>query len=605
MEPKFEGTIFFGEQPISFVFDEEMKPFVRCLDIGKIISSRNIGNGSTQNKNFASGKRQKKFYDLPTAERLLAKGEEEVRRNLSKFLTETFSGNGERKFLLSPKGRRVEFTFVGESVSVSIDNQEDTSPSEAEKKHPELKNFIRGFLQLPQEDEEEIRFETPGFVYVMKDISQKVGEMYKVGKTNNISRRLREYSCGTSEKRTYERVYETGNEDLFERCMHYILSSKRQGKTEMFEVPLPIIEIVGDVVRCIDELKLLVEKTNGDFVERKFARDCEKILMGREAFRKQKEKDEKHKRKMDAKVEKLKILKEFVEKTGELPTKKTNLSLATFVSSVRSDYANRRVKPMDKEIVSLAESIPGWIWEHQESIFELLFLDLQKWLKENKCQLTAEKNVRLYERLNTWKKSYRNSNGDREEEYERLQKLFESFALEFMYNPQEKEFLDKVDELRDYIKENSGQLPAATSRGIGSWLTEQRKQYRKTGFKRNPERKEILDSVHPEWSMNRFEIDWENNIKRNKEFFDLHGHCCPKNLDAFLTNQRSELRKKKEGKKNNLSDEREAQLDENLPGWRVTVPGANWYAKCPLCAERFELKRKATKAAKEDILKIL
>ncbi|AEA06886.1 conserved hypothetical protein [Lausannevirus] len=603
MEPKFEGTIFFDEQPISFVLDDKMTPFVRCLDIGKIVASRNIGNGSTENKTFVCGKRQRKFYDLSTVERLLRKGEEEVRRNLSKFLKDTFFGNGERKFLFSPKGRKLEFTFVGDSGSVSVDNQRSVSVPEAEKKHPELKNFIRGFLKLPQEDEETHSFETPGFVYVMRDISQKAGEMYKIGKTNNISRRLREHSCGTSEKRTYERVYETGNEDLFERCMHYILSSKRQGKTEMFEVPLPVIEIVGDVVRCIDEMKLLVEKTldEQEFVERKFARDCEKILMGREAFRKQKEKDEKHKRKVENRMEKLKALKEFVEETGEFPTKKTDLTLTNFMAVIRSEYSNRRIKPMDKEIISLTESIPGWIWEHQESIFELLVLDLQKWLKEHKCHLTAEKNVRLYERLNTWKKAYRNSGGDKEEEYERLQKLFESFGLEFMYNPQEKEFLDKVDELREYIKENSGQLPGSTAKGIGCWLTEQRKQYKKTGFKRNPERKKILDSVHPEWNMNRFEVEWENNIKRNKEFFDLHGHCSPKNLDAFLTNQRSELRKKKEGRKNNLTDEREAQLDENFPGWKVTVPGANWYAKCPLCAERFELKKKETKAAKRDL----
>ncbi|ALX27649.1 hypothetical protein GMAR_ORF275 [Golden Marseillevirus] len=557
-----------------------------------------------QKSHSSAEKPQRKFYDIPTARRILEREDDERRQEVSNFLENTFYGKGERKFLTSPKGRRVEFYFVGDVASISVDNQRPVSREEVERKHPELTAHVRKFMGVPLDDVQESKEEISGFVYVMKDISQNSGEMYKIGKTNNINRRLREYSCGTSEKRTYERVFETPNQDLFERCMHYVLSPKRQGKTEMFEAPLPMIELVADVVRCLDEMKTLVEREccGDEFVERKFARDCEKILMGREAFRKQKEKDEKHRVKLDQKLERIRLLKDFVEENGDFPTRSTDLSLTNFMAVLRAEYSNRRIKPMDKEVINLVESIPGWIWEQQESAFELLLLDLNQWLKNNKGKnLTAELNVRLYERLNTWKKAYRNSNGDKEEEYERLQRLFESYGKEFVYNAQERDFLERVDELREYIRENNGNLPNVTTKGIGCWLTEQRKQYKKTGFKRNPERKEILDSVHPEWSMNRFEIDWENNVKRNKEFYDLHGHCCPKNVDAFLTNQRSELRKKKEGRKNNLTDEREKQLDDNFPEWRVTVPGANWYAKCQHCAERFELKKKKTREAKRDL----
>lgn len=584
-----EGFVLCDDNTFNFVIGDDKKLYIRCLDVGKYLNSTNVSNGSRDHKKFVVNSRERKYFEFETMKRILMgmKTNKSQKEAFIVRMNNAFFGPQKRKFFFPRDSRKIKVTCMGESATVKVDKENKIQFEEALEKYENFRVILTTFFEclMPDnntevEDKEPASRPTNGFVYILKDISKNRG-VYKVGKATNLAQRLSTYSTGSSEKQEFERTFEAENCDLFEKCMHHMFSGMRMGRSEMFKVPIQALEIAADLVKCLDEVKRLNEKhiLSEGFDQKAYAKEFENILMAREAYRNQREHSTAHELSVKKILANIELVKKFVRENGRMPEKSTDKKLYWFVVRLRLKYSGRRVVAVDKRIVRAAETIPGWVWDLRETKFDVLCMDIDKWFGKHQCQLTVEKNKNLYERLNTWKKSYRLSSGEKEAEYDELKKIFFSHGQEFIHNPQEEEFLGKVEALKCWMDDNGGHFPSVAQKPLGTWLSEQRKRVA-GGKALSPEKLEIMNTMFPGWNENQNDKKWRDSVKKNKEYLDIHGHLISKRADAFLQNQRSQAKLETPKKARQLTIEREKILDEMFPNWRN-----------PLCEEEKEGRR--------------
>lgn len=602
MEKILEGNVLCDDYSFGWVVDPEETVFIRCNDIGNYLGIKKGGikeglfpKGCGTSTPFFIANVKRRFTDLATIEKVFYASRTRQKEGsvLVKRLKEAFFGSKERKFVIPRKGRHVEILCIGELLTIRVDKKDDISLEEAHERHPELSSMLKKFEKIfryPVIDKEEenssVSSYEKGFVYILKDIAGKEGN-FKVGKTTNLNKRLATYSSGSSQEQKFETVFETENCDLFERCMHYMFDASRQGKKEMFRAPLPALDVVGRFVKRLDEIRELNEKhlLSDSFDERAYMSEFDLLFSGSEAKRKRNEKQAQYELKVQKKLAKIRAVKSFVEEYGHLPTKTEDKSLANFLVKLRRDYANRKAMNFDKRVISEASNIPKFSWRTREAYFDTLLNDLDEWLENNKCELTVLKNKTLYERLNSWKKNYRVSLGEKDGEYELLQQLFASHGVIFMCNTREEKFVSRVEELRSFLETSNGKLPKSSS-SLGEWLRTQR-ELDPNGI--DTERKiSILDEVVPGWRENRHETKWCTNFKIHIEYVKRHGHLPPKSSHRWMTNQRScAVLLEPRGSLQPLHPEKIKLLEEAFPGWRDTKNAAihKRPKNCEACAE--------------------
>nr|WNL49560.1 helicase [Marseillevirus sp.] len=589
-----EGKVEYLGKPLTFVFErgtEEL--FFRCLDVGRIFDDRNMKRGRKTKKYFNAISGRKCFSNMEDTFHVVvkrAKNTEDAKLFVS-WVREMFFNSQMREYLIESEGREILLRITRNIGEIFIDGEESKSFEGAKKDYPGLfgtlelaekllltreKNFVGNRGEGKKE-----------FVYILKDISG-TSEMFKVGKTKDIKKRLGGYSCGSSQRPKFEKTFETENCDLFERCMHYVFSESRKGATEMFEAPLSALKLVGDIVGMLDELKALNREYASPFSEEKYTAMCSDILKSRKAVRANEERKDTHKRDKKLKEEKLRLVASFVEQHGRFPTK--GESLNEFLVSFKARYRQKAKMKFNRELVDIAESIPGWTWEiPPQDSFEKLYGELSAWLDENKVRLTRKKNVTLYDNLNSWKKAYRKYPNEREDERLKLISLFSEHDVPFDVVPQESDFLNRVEELREYMAKNKGKLPP-TRTELGDWLVEQRKHFNKKRVM-DPEKKALLDSVYPLWSLSPNGLAWEKNVLEEANYYAKHGHFTPKRIDAFLSNQRLHLKRTKTLKNPKAQERLESRiafLDKHLPGWDEVRGGKNTTKGCPVCDEEIQ-----------------
>ncbi|BAU79884.1 hypothetical protein A9K97_gp467 [Tokyovirus A1] len=591
MERFLEGFVVCDDATFNFIFDSDKALHIRCLDIGKYFGSAHLENGARDFKKFLVNSRERKYFEFESLKKILSKTSTNKDKKLAFLirLNKIFFGSCKRKFFFLHSSQKVKISVIEKHCTVKVDKEPKISLEDASDKYKTMSGLFAKFAEIlvfeTLKDEKELVETSPnGFVYILKDISKNPG-IYKVGKATNLSQRLSAYCTGSSEKQEFERTYETGNCDLFERNMHYMFSDSRLGKTEMFKVPLQALEITADFLKCLDEIRNLNKKhiLSEEFDVTAYSKEFESLLSGREAYRTLTE----HKRNRELATKKilanLELLKKFVDKKGVFPEKTTDKKLYWFCVRLRMKYANRRTVPVDKRIIRAAEIIPGWKWDLRETKFEILCIDLDKWLEKNRCELTAGKNKNLYERLNTWKKAYRLSPNEKDSEYNDIRGIFLSHGQDFLYNPRDEGFLEKVEALREWMDNNDKKFPSSRT-VLGAWLGEQRKN-----STRYPcERRKIMDSMFPGWDENQNNRKWEENVRKTREYYQLHGHLPPKRNDPFLQNQRAQAKLEDPKREKQLTIEREKILDKEFPNWRD-----------PLCEEEKTAKKRCTFCASE------
>ncbi|AIT54636.1 hypothetical protein MEL_023 [Melbournevirus] len=587
MTRPLEGFVVCDRTTFNFIFDPEKRLYIRCLEVGKHFESTHLENGAREFKKFLVNSRERKYFEFEALKKILSKSSlrKDEKNAFLIRLNKAFFGSCKRKFVFLQSSRKVKISVVEKHAIVKVDNDPKIYLGEAREKYDNFVELFDNFENILMFEEQEEVFEVPtnGFVYILRDISKNPG-IYKVGKAKNLSQRLSSYSTGSSEKQEFERTYETGNCDLFEKNMHYMFSDSRMGKTEMFKAPIEALEITADLLRCLDEVRKLNQKhiLSEEFDVKAYSREFESLLSGREAYRAQTEGKRNHELGVRKNLANLELLKKYVRENGRFPEKSTDKKLYWFVVRLRMKYANRRAVSVDKRIVRAAEVIPGWVWDLRETRFEILCMDLDKWLGKNSCELTAEKNKNLYERLNTWKKAYRLSSGEKDTEYNELRGIFLSHGQDFCYNPREEEFLERVESLKEWVANNNGEFPPIKQKPLGAWLSDQRKHYEKGGDKR---KKQILDSLFPGWNENQHDRRWNENVRKNKEYYEAHGHLPPKRADPFLQNQRAQAKLEDPKKERQLTVQREKILDEAFKNWRdpMCEEEKNARKNCGLC----------------------
>jgi len=134
----------------------------------------------------------------------------------------------------------------------------------------------------------------------------------------------------------------------------------------------------------------------------------------------------------------------------------------------------------------------------------------------------------------------------------------------------------RFEELRAFHAEK-GHFHLPKKDTLSQWARDQRTQYAKAerGAQSTltPERREALDSIGFPWRL-WTKKTWEERLSDLQAFKDEHGNCDvpirrdePQSLATWVDEQRKLYRNKQKGKKNALSDEREAKLEEMGFSW--------------------------------------
>ena len=105
---------------------------------------------------------------------------------------------------------------------------------------------------------------------------------------------------------------------------------------------------------------------------------------------------------------------------------------------------------------------------------------------------------------------------------------------------------------------------------LGSWLSQQRRLAKAGASCWTPQREEILDAEYPAWRVDEDRYDWAGAVADLVEYRRTHGRL-PRNDGSRLGRWVGKRRHELVTGARNLTAERVALLDENLPGWRDGV----------------------------------
>jgi len=154
-------------------------------------------------------------------------------------------------------------------------------------------------------------------------------------------------------------------------------------------------------------------------------------------------------------------------------------------------------------------------------------------------------------------------------------KQLESIHGTWTWDPIEGAWNEYFEELKMYVAKHGNARPTRThgvEYGITEWIVNQRESY--SSQKLSKERIDALESVHPSWSWNPLEDDWNFMFNLLKEFEEINGHTRVfathkfkgHNLGNWVHAQRSKKSERPGSRKGGVSKERAERL-ESLSTW--------------------------------------
>ena len=154
-------------------------------------------------------------------------------------------------------------------------------------------------------------------------------------------------------------------------------------------------------------------------------------------------------------------------------------------------------------------------------------------------------------------------------------KQLQSIHGTWTWDPIEGAWNEYFEELKMYVAKHGNARPSRThgvEYGITEWIINQRESY--SSQKLSKERIDALESVHPSWSWNPLEDDWNFMFNLLKEFEEINGHTRVfathkfkgHNLGNWVHAQRSKKSERPGSRKGGVSEERAERL-ESLSTW--------------------------------------
>jgi len=224
----------------------------------------------------------------------------------------------------------------------------------------------------------------------------------------------------------------------------------------------------------------------------------------------------------------LQKLKEYIEVNGDVrvPLKyidPTEFRLGGWVSNRRRSY---KKNTLDRVHIRELEAVEGWVWDPQE-------VDFQEGLQKLKEYIEVNGNVRVPARytdptgfrLGGWVTNCRGSYKKNTLDRVHIRQLE---AVEgWVWDPQEADFQEGLQKLKEYIEVHGNVRVHAkytdpTGFRLGGWVSNRRTSY-KSG-RMQPNRIRELEAVEG-WVWNREEADFQEGLKKLKEYVSTNGHA--------------------------------------------------------------------------------
>ena len=245
--------------------------------------------------------------------------------------------------------------------------------------------------------------------------------------------------------------------------------------------------------------------------------------------------------------ESIKNLREFALKNKHtFPNQKE--SLGKFVQNLRVKYKKNK---LSQDRIKTVENIPFWIWDKLEEEWNRNFSETKSFAKKN-----MHTRLNRDTKLGVWISNQRASYNRNQLSKERIKSLesIESWS----WNPSEDEWQNNLKKLKEFVSMNGHALPPFRTQ-IGTWVGGQRSSYRKN--KLPAEKIDSLESIEG-WSWDPIEDEWQNNLKKLKEFVLINNNFPPikTTLGNWTGTQRYSY------KNNKLPTEKIASL-ESIEGW--------------------------------------
>jgi hypothetical protein len=250
-----------------------------------------------------------------------------------------------------------------------------------------------------------------------------------------------------------------------------------------------------------------------------------------------------------------------------------NSNLGNWVMTQRMQYKKRSSSLTPLRIQAL-ESL-GFEWDYRETAWEDRWSALADYCKiHGHCNVPCKRseNTKLANWVRTQRMQYKKSSSRMTPL--RIQAL-ESLGFEWDYR--ETAWEDRLSELADYRKHHGHcNVPCKRSENtnLGTWVMNQRTQYKKRSSSMTPLRIQALESLGFEWGV--CDTAWEDRLSELADYRKIHGHCnvpqlCSENsnLGTWVMNQRTQYRLHLEGKTSSITPSRIQELESLGFEWGV------------------------------------
>jgi len=241
--------------------------------------------------------------------------------------------------------------------------------------------------------------------------------------------------------------------------------------------------------------------------------------------------------------------------TGEMPEK----LVWDMPSTISKDFVNRI------QAVSIEFATSNW---------DFMFGQLLAYIQDEGHARPPKGETIESRRLSGWVTKQRGAFRSGTLANEKINKLESSHGT-WTWDPIEGAWNEYFEELKMYVAKHGDARPSRThgvEYGIGDWIINQRESY--SSQKLSKERIEALENVHPSWSWNPLEDDWNFMFNLLKEFEVINGHtrviATHKfegfNLGNWVHAQRSKKSERPGSRKQELSKDKVEKL-ESLSTW--------------------------------------
>ena len=250
--------------------------------------------------------------------------------------------------------------------------------------------------------------------------------------------------------------------------------------------------------------------------------------------------------------DKFEELEKYVKENGNARVIKTYPSIGAWVVTQRVTY-NRG--ELSKERINLLETLNGWSWDSNESVWQDKFEELKDYVRDNGNALVPLRYSSLGKWVISQRQNYKagNLSKDRIDILEGLNG--------WSWDSNELVWQDKFEELKKYIEENGNAQVPKTHLSIQHWVNNQKQTYRRGKLSR--EHIDLLETLSG-WCWDYNESNWQNIFKELKEYVKENGNSRVPKSNKILREWMSGQRKNYKGGK--LSKER-IDLLETLSGW--------------------------------------